>query len=128
MKLVVGYTIPYYIHKCAIILMLLLLSVIVLGKTPEVRIFGYVLDSDNRGVELANVFVEGATTGTTTNQNGYYDLTIEMADTIVMIYSMIGYETIRQQLYTQNKVLGVNVVLPTNEEMLNEVTDLYSSM
>ena len=92
------------------------------AKTPQVRLYGYVLDTDNRGIELANVYIEGTTMGTTTNQNGYYDITVEMGDTIVMVYSMIGYETIRQQLYTRNDVLGVNVVLPTNEEMLSEVT------
>lgn len=92
------------------------------AKTPQVRLYGYVLDTDNRGIELANVYIEGTTVGTTTNQNGYYDITVEMGDTIVMVYSMIGYETIRQQLYTRNDVLGVNVVLPTNEEMLSEVT------
>ena len=92
------------------------------AKTPQVRLYGYVLDTDNRGIELANVYIEGSTVGTTTNQNGYYDITVEMGDTIVMVYSMIGYETIRQQLYTRNDVLGVNVVLPTNEEMLSEVT------
>ena len=85
------------------------------AKTPQVRLYGYVLDTDNRGIELANVYIEGTTVGTTTNQNGYYDITVEMGD-------MIGYETIRQQLYTRNDVLGVNVVLPTNEEMLSEVT------
>ena len=100
----------------------LLCSLATWAKVPEVRIFGYVLDSDNRGIDLANVFVEGTTTGTTTNQNGYYDLLVEMGDTIIMVYSMIGYETIRQQLYTSNQVLGVNVVLPTNEEMLSEIT------
>ena len=92
------------------------------AKIPEVRLYGYVLDSENRGIELANVYIEGSTMGTTTNQNGYYDITVEMSDTIVMVYSMIGYETIRQQLYTQNQVLGVNVILPTNEEMLSEIT------
>ena len=92
------------------------------AKTPQVRLYGYVLDTDNRGIELANVYIEGTTVGTTTNQNGYYDITVEMGDTIVMVYSMMGYETIRQQLYTRNDVLGVNVVLPTNEEMLSEVT------
>ena len=92
------------------------------AKIPEVRLYGYVLDSENRGIELANVYIEGSTVGTTTNQNGYYDITLEMSDTIVMVYSMIGYETIRQQLYTQNQVLGVNVILPTNEEMLSEIT------
>ena len=93
-----------------------------LAHAHNVRIYGYVLGTDNRGVELANVYVEGTTIGTTTNQNGYYDLLVEMGDTITMVYSMIGYETIRQQLYTSNQVLGVNVVLPTNEEMLSEIT------
>ena len=105
-----------------IILCLLFFSSVTWAKVPQVRVFGYVLDSDNRGIELANVYVEGTTNGTTTNQNGYYDLTIEMGDTIIMVYSMMGYETIRQQLYTQNQVLGVNVILPTNEEMLSEIT------
>ena len=102
----------------------LLIGVIVtsFAHAHNVRIYGYVLGTDNRGVELANVYVEGTTIGTSTNQNGYYDLTVEQSDTIVLVYSMIGYETIRQQLYTENKVLGVNVVLPTNEEMLSEIT------
>ena len=108
--------------KCLYLVMCLLFSVSLSAKVPEVRVFGYVLDSDNRGIELANVYVEGSTVGTTTNQNGYYDLTVEMGDTIIMVYSMIGYESFRQQLYTENKVLGVNVVLPTNEEMLSEIT------
>ena len=108
--------------KCLYLVMCLLFSMSLSAKVPEVRVFGYVLDSDNRGIELANVYVEGSTVGTTTNQNGYYDLTVEMGDTIIMVYSMIGYESFRQQLYTTNKVLGVNVVLPTNEEMLSEIT------
>ena len=88
----------------------------------NVRMYGYVLDTDNRGIELANVYVEGTTIGTSTNQNGYYELTANINDTIVLVYSMIGYETIRQQIYTTNQVLGINVVLPTNEEMLGEIT------
>ena len=89
----------------------------------EVRVFGYVLDSDNRGVDLANVYVEEKTVvGTTTNQNGYYEFVVDIQDTITLVYSMIGYETIRQQLYTTRNVIGINVVLPTNEEMLNEIT------
>ena len=108
--------------KYLYLVMCLFFSMSLSAKVPEVRVFGYVLDSDNRGIELANVYVEGTTVGTTTNQNGYYDLTVGMSDTIIMVYSMIGYESFRQQLYTENKVLGVNVVLPTNEEMLSEIT------
>ena len=110
------------LYKYLCLVMCLFFSMSLSAKVPEVRVFGYVLDSDNRGIELANVYVEGTTVGTTTNQNGYYDLTVGMSDTIIMVYSMIGYESFRQQLYTENKVLGVNVVLPTNEEMLSEIT------
>ena len=95
----------------------------IVAQGHEVRVFGYVLDSDNRGVELANVYVEENTMiGTTTNQNGYYEFFVEVKDTITLVYSMIGYETIRQQLFTTRSVIGINVVLPTNEEMLNEIT------
>ena len=94
-----------------------------IAQEHEVRVFGYVLDTDNRGVELANVYVEENTMiGTTTNQNGYYEFFVEVNDTITLVYSMIGYETIRQQLYTTRNVIGINVVLPTNEELLNEIT------
>ncbi len=85
------------------------------------RIYGYVLDEQNVGVELANVYIEGTTEGTTTNKNGYYSLTVDMSDTIIMSYSMIGYTTIRQQLFTEQEVFNVNVVLPTNEELLQEL-------
>ncbi len=93
------------------------------ADNKSVRVYGYVLDSDNRGIELANVYVaENTIVGTTTNQNGYYELFVDVPDTVTLVYSMIGYETIRQQLYTTREVIGVNVVLPTNEELLSEIT------
>ena len=107
--------------RLQILLLALLLGISLFAN--EVRVFGYVLDTDNRGVDLANVYIEENTTiGTTTNQNGYYEFFVDIQDTITLVYSMIGYETIRQQLYTTRNVIGVNVVLPTNEEMLNEIT------
>ena len=109
-----------------VLLFLLLVTAGGMGSlyaAKSVRVFGYVVDSDNRGVELANVYVEENTTiGTTTNQNGYYELFVELPDTVTLVYSMIGYETIRQQLYTTRDVIGINVELPTNEELLNEIT------
>lgn len=111
------------IYHIFAILVAIFINGSIVAKGHEVRVFGYVLDTDNRGVELANVYVEENTiTGTTTNQNGYYELFVEIQDTVTLVYSMIGYETIRQQLYTTRDVIGINVVLPTNEELLNEIT------
>ena len=113
------------IRKIVLLFLLLVTAggMVSLYAAKSVRVFGYVVDSDNRGVELANVYVEENTTiGTTTNQNGYYELFVELPDTVTLVYSMIGYETIRQQLYTTRDVIGINVELPTNEELLNEIT------
>jgi len=85
------------------------------------RVYGYVLDEQNIGVELANVYIEGTTDGTATNRNGYYSLQVEMSDTVVLTFSMIGYTTIRQQLFTSLDVININVVLPADAELLQEV-------
>ena len=73
--------------KCLCLVMCLFFGMSLGAKVPEVRVFGYVLDSDNRGIELANVYVEGTTVGTTTNQNGYYDLTVGMSDDRIREFS-----------------------------------------
>lgn len=114
-------TLQHIIKRLWGVLACLLLTNNLYGK--EVRVFGYVLDSDNRSIELANVYIEENTTiGTTTNQNGYYELFVDLQDTLTLVYSMIGYETIRQQVYTEREVIGINVILPTNEELLGEIT------
>ncbi len=116
-----------YIYIWLTLFLLIAGTLHITASHRAVRVFGYVLDSDNRGIELANVYVEGLTDsgnpiGTTTNLNGYYDLHIAMTDTVVLVYSMVGYETIRQQVFTTRDVIGINVVLPTNEELLAEIT------
>ncbi len=90
--------------------------------SSKVRIFGYVIDENNRGIESANIVQEHTTNGTSSNRNGYYELWVEMTDTVVVVYSSVGYTTIRQQLFTHNQTLCVNVVLTSTEEMLDEVT------
>ncbi len=85
------------------------------------RIYGYVLDGQNVGIELANVYLSDGVTGTTTNRNGYYTLTVTMDDTISISYSMLGYTTLTQQVYTDRDVLNINVVLPEESELLETV-------
>ena len=117
-----------FIHILIFLLGFLGESVVVAAtQTRTVRIFGYVLDANNVGIELANVYIEPTNTsaeliGTTTNINGYYDLHVPMNDTVVLVFSMVGYQTLRQQVYTPNDILNINVILPTDEAVLNEIT------
>ena len=94
------------------------------------RIYGYVTDQDNVGIELANVAAwkgQGNNAqkellgGTSTNRNGYYELILEETDTVVLFYSMIGYTTVQQRVIDLHDVLNINVQLLTDEQVLTEI-------
>lgn len=87
------------------------------------RVYGYVVDQDNVGIELANVVVLNVDRpiGTATNKNGFYELIIEEADTVVLSYSMVGYTTVQQRIFDLREVLNINVQLLTDEQWLTEV-------
>lgn len=82
------------------------------------RVYGYVIDPSDRGIEMANVYFEEIKIGTTTNPNGYYELSAPMQDSIVIVYSMVGYKTIRHTLYPKQAVIQISVELqPASQEM-----------
>jgi len=102
------------------ILFILLFSLNVSAQT-KVRVYGYVIDPNNRGIELANVYYENTKIGTTTNQNGYYELIADIKDSATMVYSLLGYKTIRHTIYPIQKVLHISVELPTLNREIAEV-------
>lgn len=108
------------LRKSVILLILTLLSIAGQGAR-NVRIYGYVTDSENTGIELANVYLKDSTIGTSTNRNGYYDLQFRMGDTVTVVFSMLGYVTTEQRIYTTRDVVNINVVLPTDAEALDEL-------
>ena len=87
------------------------------------RIYGYVVDQDNVGIELANVAVLNTDrpVGTATNKNGYYELLLDQTDTVVLSFSMVGYTAVQQRIFDLREVLNINVQLLTDEQMLSEV-------
>lgn len=91
----------------------------------RVRFYGYVLDEQNRGIEACNVFwkesVSTSAVGTSTNNNGYYDLTLSSEDSVTIVYSMLGYETVEMRLLPTRDVLNINIELRESGEQLAEV-------
>lgn len=84
----------------------------------KLRVFGYVIDNNNRGIELANVYFDKTTVGTTTNQNGYYELSTTVKDSVTIVFSLLGYETIRHTLYPKQAVMQISVELrPTSTQI-----------
>ena len=120
---------------------LLLLLAVSSVQAHRVRLYGYVLDEQNRGIEACNVFwkesVATTAVGTSTNKNGYYELIVESgqkseirnqksedsreADSVTIVYSMIGYETVEMRLLPTRDVLNINIELRESGEQLAEV-------
>jgi len=75
------------IRKTLIYLSLLILVSSVTAQS-KLRVYGYVIDANNRGIELANVYFENTSIGTSTNPNGYYELMAEVKDSVTIVYSL----------------------------------------
>jgi hypothetical protein len=104
-------------NKLFYILCFLFISLGVSAQS-KVRIYGYVIDTNNRGIELANVYFQNSSKGTTTNQNGYYELIADIKDSATIIYSLLGYKTIKHTIHPHQKVIHISVELPSaNKEI-----------
>ena len=100
-------------------LLLLLLSAWValpVEAQRRARIFGQVKDDTGAPIELATVRVASQNVMTLTNLRGEYSLWVETADSVRVIYSMIGYETRRRLLRQPVDSVRLDVVLPLYEK------------
>lgn len=81
------------------------------SQTQKVRVYGYVVDENNRSIESANVYFEGQNLGVTTNQNGYYEISTTVKDSIQIVFSHIGYQTIQHTILANKSIKQISVVL-----------------
>ncbi len=80
--------------RTRIILVLLLFSVVAFAQqSHRGMIYGKVTDEDRRPVILANIAVPGLSLGATTNDKGYYELTLPADTTIDVSFSFLGFGT-----------------------------------
>ena len=74
------------------ILSLLLLLCTVSTTAQTVIIKGKVIDDKKSPIELAQVRVEGTAAGAVCNLKGEYRFSCQSADSMVVVFSMLGYE------------------------------------
>jgi len=53
---------------------------------------GYVIDEESLPVEFVNLALKGTTRGTSTDERGYFELTVPAGKPVVILYSFVGYE------------------------------------
>ncbi len=91
------------------------------ATAQKVTIKGRITDHNRNPIEIANVSIEGEPTGTVADLNGKYSLTCESKDSLVVVYSMIGYQTRKRTFKSPTDTLIVDVMLPAVDFALQEV-------
>lgn len=107
-------------QKTVLIISLLFISIIGLAQ-QKVKIGGTITDEHGSPIELAIVRLEGTAIGTLSNLKGRYSLTFQSQDSIVIIYSMLGYQTRKRVLVKPKGNISINITLPSAEFELGEV-------
>lgn len=88
----------------------------------NLKIRGTVSDTDGKPIELAVVKVEGQGAGTLTDLNGKYSFTCQSGDSVVVVFSMLGYQTHKRTLMSPHDSVTLKVVLKPSDHTLGQAT------
>lgn len=108
--------------KFIITTILLILSIGQSAAQGKAKISGMVTDEDGSPLEIVNIHVEKQLTGTVSDLKGHYSITVGSRDTVVLVYSMLGYQTRKKILRNPSGNITVNVTLPSSNYELGEIT------
>ena len=116
----------HYITKIYRTALLFILSLAICTANAAIKIEGKVCDERNSPIEFATVRVAGTALGTTTNNKGDYTLSVSDRDTLMVIFTCIGYSDVKRQFVNPKGTITLNVKMYEKAHTLNElqVTDI----
>ena len=91
-------------------------------EAAKVKIYGTVTDEHDNPIELAMVRVMGSSVVAVSNLKGQYHLWCEGKDSIVVVYTMIGYRTRKHVVQQLADSVMVNMKLPSLGIQLSSAT------
>ncbi|MDO9616022.1 MAG: TonB-dependent receptor, partial [Bacteroidota bacterium] len=102
--------------------LLILSAASVSAQSNNATLFGKVTDENGKPVELANISLKNSTIGTVSNRDGEYLLRIPAKRTVVIAYSMIGYQMVERTISaTEEQRINFDVVLRQIDQEIGEV-------
>ncbi|MDR1654257.1 MAG: TonB-dependent receptor [Prevotellaceae bacterium] len=108
-------------QKILIFFLFNILTLNIVNAQQDLRVYGYAINDSNRGMEGVSVHIDGTPLTVLTNGNGYYELTLTKSDSMVLVFSLDGYETIRQVIHPQRNTLSITVEMQPVLHKLDEV-------
>ena len=99
---------------------LILFIALVYGVQSYGQITGTVSDSSGEPLPLVSIYIQGTSTGTTTNLEGVYQLNLDPGS-YEIVYQFIGYETKVEHIDIDGTPQVVNVTLHEQALLISEV-------
>ena len=87
---------------------------------PPVEIHGRVVKTTGEPLQNVSVLIAGSKIGTTTDNNGYFTLTVSDNRNVVLEISSVGFETQKVKVGKQTEL---NIILEEAQTGLNEVVN-----
>lgn len=85
------------------------------------QIKGKVTDSKNKPLSFVSIYLDGTITGTTSNEDGYYELPIKRAKKYTVVFQFLGYKTLKKDVLVKTASYNLNAQLSEERVTLNEV-------
>ena len=87
----------------------------------EIKLSGTVADENGHPIEFATVSVDGTALGTFTDTKGNYSLSVADRDTLMVVFTCIGYEDVRRKIIKPQGSVVVGAKLYKKHTQLSEV-------
>ncbi|MBT8318513.1 MAG: DUF5686 and carboxypeptidase regulatory-like domain-containing protein, partial [Gramella sp.] len=86
------------------------------------QITGKVLDEKGNSLPYVNIYTESGSKGTTTNEEGIYELKTDTIGNYTLVYQFLGFKTLKKNIDARSFPLIIDVTLTTESTSLDEVT------
>lgn len=96
-----------------------ILLLFTVGSFAQIK--GNVKDKNGEPLSFVSVYLENTLTGTTTNDNGDYELDVQKAGNYVVVFQYLGYKTQKKTANISSFPFTLDVVLEEEQVQLDEV-------
>jgi uncharacterized protein DUF5686/carboxypeptidase-like protein len=87
----------------------------------QAQITGLVTTKNNEPLPFVSIYLQNSYKGTTSNDEGNYELNIQKAGNYTILFQSLGYKTVKKKVQISSLPIVLNIVLNEDAVSLNEV-------
>ncbi|GGW64847.1 carboxypeptidase-like protein [Winogradskyella epiphytica] len=94
---------------------------IVFSSFLSAQITGHITDQNKKALPFVNILIENTYKGTTSNDDGYYELNITSPKSYTIVFSYLGYKTVKKTVTIEKFPYQLDITLVEESVSLGEV-------